>query len=77
MSGGGAGTYVSRNVGMAMTEFSYLAQRADTDCVLFAGEQDSGTLRLLGEQLAGKWLAATAAGRRTIQQFVPNDAPVC
>jgi len=49
-AGGAAGTFSASNLGLAITEFSYLAQRADTDAVLFAGAQDNGTPRLLSEQ---------------------------
>lgn len=48
--GGAAGTFSASNLGLAITEFAYLAQRADTDAVLFAGAQDNGTPRLLSEQ---------------------------
>lgn len=68
-SGGGAGTYVSRNLGMAVTEFSYMAQRADTDAVVFAGAQDNGTPRLLGEQ-AGR---ETAGGDGGGTAYDPNN----
>lgn len=49
-AGGNAGTFSSSNRGLAITEFAYLTQRSDTDAVLFAGAQDNGTPRLLGEQ---------------------------
>jgi len=49
---GGAGTFQSRNLGLAITEFAYLAHRGDTDAVVFAGAQDNGTPRLLSEQAA-------------------------
>jgi hypothetical protein len=47
---GSAGSFQSRNIGLAITQFAYLAQRADTDAVIFAGAQDNGTPRILGEQ---------------------------
>jgi hypothetical protein len=51
-TGGGAGTFSASNRGLAITEFAYVAQRADTDAVVFAGAQDNGTPRLLSEQAA-------------------------
>ena len=44
------GTFGSRNTGLAITQLTYLAQRADTDAVVFAGSQDNGTERFLGEE---------------------------
>jgi hypothetical protein len=49
-SSGGAGTFVARNTGLAITEMTYLAQRVDTDAALLAGCQDNGTVRFWGEQ---------------------------
>jgi hypothetical protein len=49
---GAKGTYQPRNTGLAITEFAYLAQRTDSDAVVFGGAQDNGTPRLLGEQAA-------------------------
>jgi hypothetical protein len=49
---GAAGTFQPRNTGLAITQFASVAQRADTDAVVFAGAQDNGTPRLLGEQAA-------------------------
>ena len=49
-SSGAAGSFQPRNQGLAVTQFAYLAQRADTDAVAFAGAQDNGTPRILGEQ---------------------------
>lgn len=43
-------TFQPRNTGLAITEPTFLAQRADTDAVVFAGTQDNGTVRYLGEQ---------------------------
>ena len=48
--GGARGTFTARNAGLAITELEYLAQRGDTDAVVFAGAQDNGTLRAWGEQ---------------------------
>lgn len=47
---GANGTFASRNTGLAITQLTYLAQRADTDAVLFTGSQDNGTQRFLGEE---------------------------
>ena len=49
-TGGSRGSFEARNTGMAVLEMTYIAQRADTDAVLFAGCQDNGTLRYWGEQ---------------------------
>src|SRR5262249_12299242 len=38
-SSASAGSFVSRNLGLAITQTTYLGQRADTDAVLFAGTQ--------------------------------------
>ena len=67
---GAAGTFESRNQGMAVTEFSYLAQRADTDAVCFAGAQDNGTPRIFGEQAS----LETAGGDGGGVVFDPNSA---
>ena len=49
-TGGAAGSFSAKNLGLAITQFSYLAQRSDTDAALFAGAQDNGTPRLLSEE---------------------------
>jgi hypothetical protein len=67
---GGAGSFHSRNLGLAITEFSYLTQRADTDAVCFAGAQDNGTPRILGEQASRE----TAGGDGGGVVFDPNNA---
>jgi hypothetical protein len=67
---GGAGTFESRNQGLAITEFSYLAQRADTDAVCFAGAQDNGTPRIFGEQASRE----TAGGDGGGVVYDPNSA---
>ncbi|MGE5180730.1 MAG: hypothetical protein ACM31C_01645 [Acidobacteriota bacterium] len=75
---GGAGTFSSRNLGLATTEFSYLAHRADTDSVVYAGAQDNGTPRLLGEQAAVDSAGGDGGGNacdptdpyRVIRQYV-------
>src|SRR5208282_4820088 len=67
---GAAGSFRSRNLGLAVTEFSYLAQRADTDAVCFAGAQDNGTPRILGEQAC----LETAGGDGGGVVFDPNSA---
>jgi hypothetical protein len=69
-SSGGAGTYNPRNLGMAVTEFSYLAQRSDTDAVAFAGAQDNGTPRIFGEQCSKE----TAGGDGGGVVYDPNSA---
>lgn len=49
-TGGRAMSYAHRNHGFAITQTTYIAQRPDTDAVLFAGSQDQGTVRYWGEQ---------------------------
>ena len=49
---GAAGTFRPCNTGLAITENTYVGQRPDTDAVLFAGSQDNGTNRLVGEEAA-------------------------
>jgi hypothetical protein len=51
-TGGVASSFRSRNTGLAITQTAYIAQRPDTDAVVFAGSQDNGTNRLLGEEAA-------------------------
>jgi hypothetical protein len=48
-SSGSNGSFKPYNTGLAIAELYYLAQRADTDAVMFAGTQDNGTVRYLGE----------------------------
>ncbi|MDQ1700171.1 MAG: hypothetical protein QOG34_2034, partial [Frankiaceae bacterium] len=48
---GANNTWVPRNAGLAITEHSHLAQRADTDAVVFATAQDNGTERYIGESV--------------------------
>jgi len=67
---GAAGTFQARNIGLAITEFSYLAQRADTDAVVFAGAQDNGTPRIFGEQASRE----TAGGDGGGVVYDPNNA---
>jgi hypothetical protein len=45
------GSYAARNTGLADAIPRMLAQRPDTDAVLFTGSQDNGTLRTVGEQV--------------------------
>lgn len=59
---GAKGTYQQRNTGLAITEFASLAQRADTDAVVFAGAQDNGTPRLLGEEAARETAGGDGGG---------------
>ena len=47
---GARSTFTARNTGLAITEMEYVAQRPDTDAVLFAGAQDNGNLRAWGEE---------------------------
>jgi len=67
---GDAGTFSSRNVGLAITEFAYLAQRADTDAVVFAGAQDNGTPRIFGEQACSELAGGDGGG----VVYDPRDA---
>lgn len=69
-AGGAAGTFTSQNQGLAITEFAYLAQRADTDAVVFGGAQDNGTPRLLGEQAALERAGGDGGGLA----YDPNNA---
>jgi hypothetical protein len=46
---GANGSFQPRNIGIAITEITYLAQRPDTDAVVFCGCQDNGTVRFRGE----------------------------
>jgi hypothetical protein len=46
---GANGSFQPRNTGLAITEMTYLAQRRDTDAVVFCGCQDNGTVRFRGE----------------------------
>ncbi|MDX6671463.1 MAG: hypothetical protein QOI91_1826 [Solirubrobacteraceae bacterium] len=68
-SSGARGTFAARNTGLAITEMEYLAQRPDTDAVLFAGAQDNGTVRSWGEEA---W-AEVVAGDGGATLIDPND----
>jgi hypothetical protein len=48
-SSGSAGSFASRNAGLAVAEITYFAHRYDTDAVMIAGLQDNGTSRFWGE----------------------------
>ncbi len=48
-SSGALGTFSHRNTGLAITEMTFLGQRADTDALVYAGCQDNGNLRFWGE----------------------------
>lgn len=48
-------SFVARNTGLAITQLTYLAQRPDTDAVVFAGCQDNGNLRFWGDPV---WVEA-------------------
>jgi hypothetical protein len=68
-SSGARGSFAARNTGLAITEMEYLAQRPDTDAVLFAGAQDNGNLRCWGEEA---WFEAPEGdGGATLVD--PND----
>lgn len=47
---GALNSFVARNLGLAITEMTFFAQRQDSDSVLFAGNQDNGNVRFRGEQ---------------------------
>jgi hypothetical protein len=47
---GARSSFVAHNTGLAITEMSFMAQRPDTDAVVFSGCQDNGTLRGWGEE---------------------------
>jgi hypothetical protein len=49
-TGGALASFAPHNTGLAITEMTFLAQRADTDAVVYAGCQDNGNLRFWGEQ---------------------------
>jgi hypothetical protein len=51
-SSGDAGTFVSLNLGLAISQCYSFGQRADTDAVVLTGLQDNGGLRMLSEQAA-------------------------
>lgn len=46
---GANGTFVNKNIGIAITEMTYIAHRPDMDSVVFGGSQDNGTVRFWGE----------------------------
>ncbi|HUB98860.1 MAG TPA: hypothetical protein VMS11_03440 [Solirubrobacterales bacterium] len=80
-SGGARGSFAARNTGLAITEMEYLAQRPDTDAVLFAGAQDNGNLRSCGEEAwaeapegdGGATLVDPNAQYQVMQQYVRAD----
>jgi photosystem II stability/assembly factor-like uncharacterized protein len=47
----GGGTWTSRNKGLCITEFEYLAQHPQFEAWLLAGTQDNGTLRYEGHEV--------------------------
>lgn len=61
-TGGGASTFRPRNTGLAITQNAFIAQRPDTDAVLFAGSQDNGTNRLVGEEAAIEVIGGDGGG---------------
>ena len=46
---GANGTFINKNIGIAITEMTYLAQRPDMDSVIIGGSQDNGSVRFWGE----------------------------
>jgi hypothetical protein len=46
---GALGTFVSKNLGLAITEMSFFAQRSDSDALMISGCQDNGNVRYWGE----------------------------
>jgi hypothetical protein len=48
-TGGTLGSFLSKNVGLAVTEMSFFAARPDTDAVVISGCQDNGNVRFWGE----------------------------
>jgi hypothetical protein len=63
------GTFVQRNLGLSTLLTSRLAQRPDTDAVVFGGQRDNGVFRLWGEQ-AGYAVQGGDGGGVAID---PND----
>jgi hypothetical protein len=59
---GANNTFRSQNLGLAIAEPYYLAQRADTDAVVFAGLQDNGTVRFIGEAAFGEPIGGDSGG---------------
>jgi hypothetical protein len=59
---GANGTFRPRNVGLAITQMTYLAQRADIDPVVIAGSQDNGTERFLGAPAWAEQVSARGDG---------------
>jgi hypothetical protein len=51
----GRGNFRARNIGLNVTQLNYLDHRPDTDAVVYAGSQDNGTIRFIGEPA---WLEA-------------------
>jgi|GEM_PF-1726126 len=49
VTSGVLGSYIPRSTGLSITQLNYLAQRNDTDAVLYAGSQDNGLVRFWGE----------------------------
>lgn len=48
---GARGTFQPRNLGLAITQLTYMAQHPLTDTALMAGAQDQGNLRFRGDQV--------------------------
>ena len=64
-------TFNPANDGLAVTELNYIAQRRDTDAVVYGGAQDNGTLRFFGEP-GWYWAAGGDGGGVAVDQNDPN-----
>jgi hypothetical protein len=69
-SGGANNTFSARNTGLAITEYGAVPQRWDTDAVIYAGAQDNGTQRFIGE---AAWLEVQGGdgGGTAVDQNAP------
>jgi hypothetical protein len=47
---GARGSFVAHNTGLAITQMTFMAQRPDTDALVFSGCQDNGTVRGRSEE---------------------------
>ncbi len=72
------GSFQSRNLGLAVTQLTFIAHHPDTDAVLFAGAQDQGSLRFRGDSVCfedpegdgGGIVYDPTNGYRVMQQYV-------
>jgi Galactose oxidase, central domain len=46
---GANGSFAPRNMGLNITQLTYLSERPDTDAVVYGGCQDNGTIRTFGD----------------------------